>query len=455
MYTVSMTDKKYLTLTEKECRRRSVIESYCDKHIKQTEGAKELWISTRQFRRLVRGYKREWDIWLIHWLRGRTSNHKQDEERAGQVRLMMNEEIYEDFWPTFLSEELGDRGIKVSDEWMRQFMMKEWKWEWKKQKAMTIRNRRARKWTRWEMVQYDGSYHYWFEDRLDEEFCLLVGIDDATGDLMQLWMGDNEWWESTVGYWMKYMPRYWVPEIIYVDKFATYKVNHPKATNDKKLITNFERCLRKLGCLLIKANSPQAKGRVERANETLQDRLLLKMRLAGISDVNSANEWIDEVYIPRHNKKFGKVAEKEGDKHRKLTDVERENLRWIFSLESTRTVQCDYVINYKSRTYQLKPEWVTRLYTKTKCIVQEDIYWEIQVIANEKIIPYNEINSRIVKINRAMYRAKQKSEQERLARVKMLARVEEREMERKRISKERQTKWRAAKLIKITKTRMS
>lgn len=420
--------------------------------MKQETWANSLWIGIRQLQRLIKVYKSEWDIGLIHWLRGRTSNHHKDKEKEKQIVAIMKEEVYHDFWPTFLSEELAKRGIKTSVESLRKLMIKEWKWEWKKQRIMKIRNRRARRSIKGELTQYDWSYHHWFEWRLDEEFCLLVAIDDATGNIMQLWMCDNEWRQSTIAFWVKYILKRWVPESIYVDCFATYKVNHKKATDDRELVTNFERCLRKLWCRLIKAKSPEAKGRVERCNQTLQDRMIKMMRLAEISNVDSANKWMEEVYIPRHNKKYGEAAEIMWDKHRKLTETEIETLKRTFSLEETRIVQNDYVIQYKNKFYQLKPEWVTRMYTKTKCIVQESIDWTMQIIANEKTIPYNEVNAKWRKLEQAIMRWKMHREKLEVAKQKK----ERRKEERYAISKQKQIEWKVVRLIEKTKvSRMS
>lgn len=440
-------NKKYLTLNKEELNKRAIVEECYHKHMKQQAWADCLWIGIRQLQRLIKVYKTEWDIWLIHWLRGRASNHHKDKKKEWQIIAIMNEEVYCDFWPTFLSEELSKRGIKISAESLRKLMIKEGKWEWKRQREMKIRNRRARRSVKWEMIQYDWSYHHWFEKRLDEEFCLLVAIDDATGNIMQLWMGDNEWWGCTIGFWVRYILRRWVPESIYVDCFATYKVNNKKATDDRELVTNFERCLRKLWCKLIKARSPEAKWRVERCNKTLQDRMIKMMRLEKISDVDGANKRMEEVCIPRHNEKFWEPAEIVGDKHRKLTEEEREILKRTFSLEGVRSVQSDYVVQYKNRFYQLNPEWVTRMHTRSKCIVQEAIDWEIQIIANGKIIPYSEIDAKWRKIEQAIVRWKIYKEKLEAIRQK----EERRKEERYEASKQKQIQGRVARLIEKTK----
>jgi len=440
-------NKKYLPLTQEELEKRTIMEKYCSKHIKQSDWAIKLWISIRQFRRLVKSYKEQWDIWLMHWLRGKNSNHHKDKKKELEIIEIMNETIYHDFWPTFLSEELAKRGIKISVESLRKLMIREGKREGKKQRDMQLRNRRQRKAITWEMIQYDWSYHYWFEERLDEEFCLLVAIDDATGKLMQLWMSDNEWWVNTIVFWIRYILRRWVPESIYVDRFATYKVNNKKATDDRELVTQFERCLRKLWCKLIKANSPQAKWRVERSNQTLQDRMVKMMRLDWISDIDSANKRMEEVYIPRHNKKFWVKSEISWDKHRILTKEEKDVLKRTFSLEETRVVQRDYVIQYKNRFYQLQPEWITRMYTKSRCIIQETMDWEIQVLANEKIIPYIEIDAKGRKLEQAILRWNIYQQKLEKTREKEIRRDEERHI----ISKQIQARARAEKLIEKLK----
>jgi hypothetical protein len=415
--------------------------------MRQQAWADCLWIGIRQLQRLIKSYKDEWDIGLIHWLRGRKSNHHKDKTKEWQIISIMNEEIYHDFWPTFLSEILAKRWIKTSIESLRKLMIREGKREGKKQRDIQPRNRRERKAMTWEMIQYDWSYHYWFECRLNEEFCLLVAIDDATWNILQLWMWDNEWRESTIAFWIKYILKWWVPESIYVDRFATYKVNNKKATDDRELVTNFERCLRKLWCKLIKAHSPQAKWRVERSNKTLQDRMIKMMRLDGISDVDSANKRMEEVYIPRHNEKFWELAEIGGDKHRKLNEEEIELLNEVFSLEELRTVHNDYVVQYKTKFYQLKPEWITRIYTKTKCIVRELITWEIQIIANDKKIPYIEIDKRWREIEQAKFRWTIYRKKIELTKQK----EEQRKKERHTISKQRQIEHKVAKLIQKTK----
>ena len=166
----------------------------------------------------------------------------------------------------------------------------------------------------------------------------------------------------------------WVPHSIYLDKFSTYKVNHPKATDTKKLRTHFDKGMRKLGSKLISAHSPEAKWRVEKCNATLQDRLVWELRLAKISTVEEANKFIKEVYISKFNKQFWVKAQKKGNMRRKLTEDEIKNLKWIFSKESLRSLGRDYIIQYKNKFYQIADSKDYTVYPKKQLLVTDSPY---------------------------------------------------------------------------------
>lgn len=430
--------RKFLSLDEEDNNRKFICEQYRRKELLQRDAATKLWISERQFRRVYNNYIKQWDTWLIHWLKWRKSNYKWNKDKEDKIKEFISQVKYQDFWPTFLMEELRDIGIDISDEWLRKYMIKIWKRESKRQRDMTIRHRRERKHYTWEMLQYDGSYHRWFEDRIDEEFCLLVAVDDATSEIMHMVIWENEWYDATIRFWIWYIIVHWLPESIYVDRFATYKVNHKKAIYDKSMITNFERAMTRLWCIVIKANSPQAKGRVERINQTLQDRLIKKMRLEGISNVEEANEYIKNIYIPRHNRKFKVEARKSWDKHKKLGEDIINNLLWICAIDYSRIIQNDYIVTYKTRYLQLEPKNITRVYTRTKCIVRENINGEIQVIVNDKIIPHKEIDAWRIKQKKAEYRFKVNTKKE----LEKKEREKTRAEEKYKLSKEKQIYYR-------------
>ncbi len=173
------------------------------------------------------------------------------------------------------------------------------------------------------MNQFDGSYHNWLESRstdegLEEEQCLLLSVDDATGEPTAK-LAKNESIKAVFLFWKDYIKKRGKPVSIYVDKFSTYKVNHKNAEDNKEFKTQFKRAMEdELGIKVIFAGSPQAKGRVERMNETFQDRLVKELRLAKINTVEDANEFIKKGFIPEFSKRFNVVAKKEGNLHTKL-----------------------------------------------------------------------------------------------------------------------------------------
>jgi hypothetical protein len=445
--------REYLKFTEKEVKRKHIAEEVFAERMTQKEWGDELWVTERQMRRIVKRYREEWDIGVMHLLRWRESNHHKDKEKEASIMSIINDAVYRWFWPKLLSEELVGQGIEVSKEWLRQIMIRHKLWESKDREEHKVRHRRERRKRYWEMVQYDGSYHHWLEDRLDEEFCLLVAIDDATGKVMHMKICDDEGYVNTVIFWMEYIRKYGgIPKSIYLDSFSTYKVNNPKAKYDKDMITNFDRSVKRVWCYLIVAKSPQAKWRVERLNRTLQDRLIKKMRLLKIASVEEGNKYIEEVFIEEYNSQFAYEAAEVWDEHIMFSEEQMRRLEWIFAIPKTRVIQGDYVVQYKNKFYQLLPESkVSNIYTKAECTVWRTIYWGIEIVVNEKAIPYKEVDNSRVLWRRAAYGMRLKKEKEE----RMRQKAKRREEERHRISKERQAKWRAEKLIQEEKKRMS
>lgn len=198
------------------------------------------------------------------------------------------------------------------------------------QKKTTYRAWRPRKEFFEELQQFDGSYHYWFEDRFVDladnpiEVCLLASIDDATGAITKATFSADEGVIPVFTFWKAYVEEIGKPLTIYLDKFSTYKINHKAAVDNSDLITQFERATRTLGIQLIFANSPQAKGRVERLFQTLQDRLVKDMRLAEVQTPEQGNIFLREIFIPTFNKRFALIAAKDGDIHKQLRKVEKE-----------------------------------------------------------------------------------------------------------------------------------
>ena len=431
-------------MSKKEISRVWIIEKFIKKEISRKTAAKKIWVSPRQVSRLKTAYIANWAEWLIHWLRGEKWNRPS--KLTPQVKAILNDELYEWCKPTFMSEKLEERhGIKLSWESVRTYMIKEKLREWRTRKKHKYRRKRKRRSYYWELVQYDWSYHKripW----LDEEFCMHVAVDDATG-ITTARLTHNESYEAVSTFWIAYIKKHWIPKQIYLDKFSTYKINHPKASQDKKLKTDFDTAMSELWCELIFAHSPQAKWRVEKKNHTLQERFVKELQIRKIKTLKEANIYLIETFLPAFNEKFGVPAQKEWDVH-----IEREytieELNEEFARKRIRSLWRDYIVQYKNRFYQVEEnEWV-RLYPKQKITVLELRTWEIKLKANWKTLAYEKLNARKVKSNRAKYWSdlwKVKQEKS-----KML--LEEREQNRHIASKKRQAKYRAQRLIEKSKT---
>ena len=269
-------------MSQKEAKQAQVLELLKEHKISQQEASKRLGITTRQVRRLTRRYQAAGLAGLVSKKRGRASNRRLNETlRARAIDLIGTH--YRDFGPTLACEKLaGLHGIELSVESTRQIMIKAGYWQPKKGGTVCAHPMRERRARFGELIQIDGSPHDWFEGRGD--YCtLLVFIDDATGRLTQLRFAPTE---TTLGYMHvlhDHIIAHGVPVALYSDKHSIFRINAKDA--DPEAETQFSRASRELGIECIHAHSPQAKGRVERVNQTLQDRLVKEMRLAGINDM--------------------------------------------------------------------------------------------------------------------------------------------------------------------------
>ena len=357
-------------LTPKEQERHDTILSCSAGKITNTEAAAKLRLTVRQVRRLKRKVEKLGESGIRHGNRDRTSNRATDAKTKAEVVAFMQEEKHRDFGPTFAQEQLvKQKHITLSTETIRTILSGEKLWKPKVRRTVGIhREWRERMALYGELAQFDGSYHDWFEN--GTEACLLAAIDDATGRIHAVFE-DNEGVRAVFRFWWTYLERYGLPAALYLDKFSTYKINHKNAEDNAGLMTQFGRAMETLGIRVICANSPQAKGRVERSFGTLQDRLVKEMRLAGIRDRASANVFLADVYLPEHSVRFGVSARKEGDAHRPLTDELRAQLPSIFSLQSTRHVNNDYTIQFKNQWFQLKATTGVTVYKGDTVTIEE------------------------------------------------------------------------------------
>ena len=350
-----------LTMSDKELNRVNAIKDVCERRLKQKDAAASLGITRRQVQRLVNQYRQHGAAGLISQRRNKPSNRRLDPQLKSRVLSIIHER-YLDFGPTFANEKLREHhGFKLSTETLRQWMISDGLWIPKIKRVAKAHPPRMRRECFGELIQIDGSHHDWFEGRADK-CCLIVYIDDATGRLTALEFTEVESTYDYMNITRRHLEQHGKPVAFYSDKHSVFKVNHPEALTGTHT-TQFGRALHELNIELICANSPQAKGRVERVNYTLQDRLIKEMRLAGISSIEAANQWLP-TFIEDFNQRFSREPYSLIDAHRPLRESAAE-LDDIFSRQMTRTVSQSLTLQYEKVIYLLEntPE-TTRLIGK-------------------------------------------------------------------------------------------
>ena len=291
-----------LTMSKQELTRLEIMNRVKEKHLTQKEAAKMLNLSIRQIKRLFHAYKAQGAKGIVSRRRGKTSNHRLDVNLA-QKALDLIEWKYSDFGPTLAHEKLIEvHQLSLSRESVRKIMIEEGIWKPKHAKQPPIHQMCERRACLGELVQIDGSEHAWFEER-GPKCTLLVFIDDATGQLLELRFVSHE---SFFGYCEAaryYFERYGKPLVFYSDKHGIFHVNQEQTLGLGSGLTQFGRAMHELDIQILCANTPQAKGRVERAHQTLQDRLVKELRLRGISDMVAGNAFLPE-FRDDYNRRF-------------------------------------------------------------------------------------------------------------------------------------------------------
>lgn len=387
--------QKLIIMTEKELARYDVIKSLIDGKIDGTDASKQIGLSVRQTKRLKIKVNQSGIEGLAHGNRGRESNRKLDPDIVEKAKKYLKEK-YCDFGPTFASEKLDEVDkIKLGKETVRGIMSKIGLWKPKPRKQAKIKHLwRARKDNYGEMQQFDGSYHIWFGN---EESCLLLSVDDATGKITHAKFDYNESVVAVFKFWQEYFHKNSLPISIYLDKFSTYKINHKNAADNQDLITQFARAMNQVGVKPITAHSPEAKGRVERIFGTLQDRLVKELRLVGITTIEAANKFLEE-YIPKFNAKFAVEPQRRKDLHKKLTKQTAEKLSQIFSIQHTRIVNNDYTVMFKNSYFQLGRKQPTTVYKKDPIIVEEHLDGRIKLNIRNHYLDYTVLPERPKKV---------------------------------------------------------
>ena len=387
-----------IIMSKRELDRYEVIRRLVEKDINGTEAAKLLSLTVRQTKRLKAKVKEHGAPGIIHGNKGKKGNKAMKPEKIMSIKSFITRD-YSDFGPTFTSEKLWERHkIKTNKESVRMLMAEMGLWQPKSRKHnKEYRAWRPRKDHYGEMVQFDGSYHDWFEGR-GEKTCLLAAIDDATGKITKAKSARSESVEDILLFWKKYVETHGKPLNIYLDRHSTYKQNQKSVFDNPDILTQFERVMQELGIKVIHANSPQAKGRIERLFGTLQDRLVKEMRLAGIRTAEKANKFIEEIYVPKHNNKFSVVPNKKGDLHRPLSKTEQEKLDSIFSIRRTRVVNNDFTVSYENQWLQLEEKQPTLVLRKDKVVIEEWLGGSLHLTLRGKELRYEVLPERPPKV---------------------------------------------------------
>lgn len=343
--------------------------------LKQCDAATLLGVDVRTVRRWQEKVAKSGTTGLVHGNRGRTSPHRLDQKERAKIVALLRAK-YPDFGPTLAAEKLAEHHRLVRDsKTIWSIMIKEGLWQPRQHGRTPFAVHRAWRERRahlGELVQFDGSYHDWFEGRNGSaESCLLAAIDDATGTIKDTQFAIHEGVLPVMGFWHGYTALNGLPQSIYLDRFSTYKMTQKVAQENHDLKTQFERALKTLGVKPIFALSPQAKGRVERLFGTLQDRLVKELRLQHISDPQTANRFLRQIFIPDFNERFGVAPRESGDLHRHVSAVELRQLSETFCRLERRSVHGDFTVSFENQWYQLLPTPGLAIRPKDEVIVRK------------------------------------------------------------------------------------
>lgn len=333
----------------KELNRVKLVQDVLDGMMKPGLAARQMDVTPRHFRRILERYRAEGAAGLVSKSRNRPSNHRLPQGLGGKAIAIIRQD-YPDFGPTFAAEKLREQhGVNLSKETVRQLMIDSGLWVPRKIRPPKIYQPRHRRECFGELIQIDGSDHRWFEDRAPA-CTLLVYVDDATSRIQALYFAESE---STFSYFQitrAYLEAHGKPVAFYSDKASVFRVNAKNAKAGDGH-TQFGRALFELNIEGICANSSQAKGRVERAHRTLQDRLVKELRLRNISSISDANTYAAE-FAADYNQRFARPPRSDHDAHRSIRPD--EDLSLIFCWKEPRRVSQSLTVQYDKVMYLLK-----------------------------------------------------------------------------------------------------
>ena len=375
---------KLLPMSTKEITRLEVMQRLKDNLLGQKEAALLLGLSVRQVKRLWRKYRKGGAKSLISARRGQASNHRLDAEVV-QEALDWIKQKYADFGPTLAHEKLVEvHQVPISRESVRRLMIEEELWKPRRAKKAEVHQLRERRACFGELIQIDGSDHAWFEER-GERCTLLVFIDDATGKLVELWFVPEETFFGYTEAGRHYFERDGKPVAFYSDRHGIFRVNTPQPLGTTPGLTQFGRAMQELDVQILCAHSPQAKGRVERVIQTLQDRLVKELRLRNISTIQAANAFLPE-FREDFNRRFAVPARSTHDAHRPL--LPSDNLDLILTHQKMGVLSKNLTVQYHKIIYQIQTERPTYALQKAPVTICENAKGEVTILYKNQPLAY-------------------------------------------------------------------
>jgi transposase len=370
-------------MNQKELSRAQVMRQLDEGHIQQRYAVEQLGLSLRQVKRLLKTYRRLGPQGLLSKKRGRPSHHQLDAETK-QRALELLQTHYADFGPTLAHEKLTElHRLRLGRETVRTLMIHAHLWHPRRTHKPVIHPLRERRPRLGELVQLDGSPYAWFEDRAPA-CTLLVYVDDATGRLMHLFFTEAE---STFSYFEAtelYLRQHGKPLAFYTDKLSVFRINQPNDLGGMGM-TQFTRAMHQLSIEVICANTPQAKGRVERINQTLQDRLVKEMRLRGLTSMAEGNAYLPE-FIADFNRRFARAPRSADDAHRPL--LPQDDLARLLTVQEMRVLSKNLTLQYQKVIYQIQTPRPTYALRNATVIVRENGQGEIAIEYKGKPLAY-------------------------------------------------------------------
>jgi transposase len=382
-------------MSKEELRRVEVLARVKSKELKVVDAASLVGVSYRQAKRLWKRYQEEGAKGLRHRSTGRASARAKPAKFRRRVMRLVREKYGESegerFGPTLAAEHLASEdGMRIDAETLRRWMLAEGVWR-RRRKRKPYRQRRERRRHFGELVQMDGSFHDWLEER-GPEGCMMNMTDDATSEV-ELRLGEEETIWAAANTLRAWIEKHGVPQALYVDWKNVYKraPTQREQLQGQEPVTQFGRMCEKLGIEILAAGSPQAKGRVERNHGTHQDRLIKKMRRKKIGTHEQANVYLQQEYLPEHNRRFRQAAAEAENYHRQVPSA--AELREVFRLESERIISNDWVVRCDNRLFQVQAQSRKYAPAQGKVVVCQWQDGTVEIEYRGRKLPWKEISS--------------------------------------------------------------